>query len=220
MEFDWKVIIDYFPDLLAGVKVTLSITILSLMIGLIFGLALALARISGWKIISWPAYVYIEFFRTTPPLVQIVWFYFVVPVIIGMELSAFQAASIALGLNIAAFLGEIFRAGIQGIDKTQIDATRVLGLGSMDSYRYVILPQAFRIVLPPTTTTIMLLMKGTSLATAIGTLELMRVGQLISLETFRPFEILTAVAVIYFLITYPVAYGMRRLERKMQIGEI
>ena len=220
MEFDWKVIIDYFPDLLAGVKVTLSITILSLLIGLVFGLALALARISGWKIISWPAYVYIEFFRTTPPLVQIVWFYFVVPVIIGMELSAFQAASIALGLNIAAFLGEIFRAGIQGIDKTQIDATRVLGLGSMDSYRYVILPQAFRIVLPPTTTTIMLLMKGTSLATAIGTLELMRVCQLISLETFRPFEILTAVAVIYFLITYPVAYGMRRLERKMQIGEI
>ena len=220
MEFDWKVIIDYFPDLLAGVKVTLSITILSLLIGLVFGLALALARISGWKIISWPAYVYIEFFRTTPPLVQIVWFYFVVPVIIGMELSAFQAASIALGLNIAAFLGEIFRAGIQGIDKTQIDATRVLGLGSIDSYRYVILPRAFRIVLPPTTTTIMLLMKGTSLATAIGTLELMRVGQLISLETFRPFEILTAVAVIYFLITYPVAYGMRRLERKMQIGEI
>tara|TARA_B100001765_G_C19507050_1_gene343681 strand:+ start:1757 stop:2419 length:663 start_codon:yes stop_codon:yes gene_type:complete len=220
LEFDWKVIIDYFPDLLAGVKVTLSITILSLLIGLVFGLALALARISGWKIISWPAYVYIEFFRTTPPLVQIVWFYFVVPVIIGMELSAFQAASIALGLNIAAFLGEIFRAGIQGIDKTQIDATRVLGLGSIDSYRYVILPQAFRIVLPPTTTTIMLLMKGTSLATAIGTLELMRVGQLISLETFRPFEILTAVALIYFLITYPVAYGMRRLERKMQIGEI
>ena len=220
MEFDWKVIIDYFPDLLAGVKVTLSITILSLLIGLVFGLALALARISGWKIISWPAYVYIEFFRTTPPLVQIVWFYFVVPVIIGMELSAFQAASIALGLNIAAFLGEIFRAGIQGIDKTQIDATKVLGLGSIDSYRYVILPQAFRIVLPPTTTTIMLLMKGTSLATAIGTLELMRVGQLISLETFRPFEILTAVALIYFLITYPVAYGMRRLERKMQIGEI
>ena len=220
MEFDWKVIIDYFPDLLAGVKVTLSITILSLLIGLVFGLALALARISGWKIISWPAYVYIEFFRTTPPLVQIVWFYFVVPVIIGMELSAFQAASIALGLNIAAFFGEIFRTGIQGIDKTQIDATRVLGLGSIDSYRYVILPQAFRIVLPPTTTTIMLLMKGTSLATAIGTLELMRVGQLISLETFRPFEILTAVALIYFLITYPVAYGMRRLERKMQIGDI
>tara|TARA_B100000686_G_scaffold146127_1_gene153614 strand:- start:719 stop:1381 length:663 start_codon:yes stop_codon:yes gene_type:complete len=220
LEFDWKVIIDYFPDLLAGVKVTLSITIFSLLIGLVFGLALALARISGWKIISWPAYVYIEFFRTTPPLVQIVWFYFVVPVIIGMELSAFLAASIALGLNIAAFLGEIFRAGIQGIDKTQIDATRVLGLSSKDSYRYVILPQAFRIVLPPTTTTIMLLMKGTSLATAIGTLELMRVGQLISLETFRPFEILTAVALIYFLITYPVAYGMRRLERKMQIGEI
>ena len=220
MEFDWKVILDYFPDLLAGVKVTLSITFLSLFVGIVIGLALALARLSGWKIISWPAYIYIEFFRTTPPLVQIVWFYFVVPVIVGMELNSFKAASIALGLNIAAFLAEIFRAGIQGIDSTQLDASRVLGLGSLDTYRFVVLPQAFRIVLPPTTTTIMLLMKGTSLATAIGTLELMRVGQLVSLETFRPFEILTAVAVIYFLITYPVAFGMRRLERKMKIGEI
>lgn len=220
MEIDWTVIVDYLPDLLVGARVTLALTALSLAIGIVVGLALALARISGWKILSWPAYAYIEFFRTTPPLVQIVWFYFVVPVIIGTELNSFQAASAALGLNIAAFLAEIFRSGIQGIDATQRDAAQVLGLGRIDTYRFIVLPQALRIVLPPTTTTIMLLLKGTSLASAIGTLELMRVGQLVSLETFRPFEVLTAVAVIYFVITWPVALGARYLERRMQVGEL
>lgn len=220
MEIDWSVFVDYFPDLVVGARVTLAITALSLAIGIVVGLVLALARLSGWKILSWPAYAYIEFFRTTPPLVQIVWFYFVVPVTIGTELNSFQAASAALGLNIAAFLAEIFRAGIQGIDVTQRDAAQVLGLGRIDTYRFIVLPQALRIVLPPTTTTIMLLLKGTSLASAIGTLELMRVGQLVSLETFRPFEVLTAVAVIYFVITYPVALAARHLERKMKIGEL
>ena len=124
MEIDWTVVVDYLPSLLAGARVTLAITVLSLAIGTVVGLALALARISGYRILSWPAYAYIEFFRTTPPLVQIVWFYFVVPVIIGTELNSFQAASAALGLNIAAFLGEIFRAGIQGVDATQRDAAQ------------------------------------------------------------------------------------------------
>lgn len=220
MDVDWQIVVDYLPDLLAGARITLAITALSLALGIVIGVILALARLSGWKILSWPAYAYIEFFRTTPPLVQIVWFYFVVPVIIGTELNSFQAASAALGLNIAAFLAEIFRAGIQGVEATQRDAAQVLGLGRIDTWRFIVLPQALRIVLPPTTTTVMLLLKGTSLASAIGTLELMRVGQLVSLETFRPFEVLTMVAVIYFVITYPVAIGARYLERRMRIGEI
>ena len=219
MEIDWKVIADYLPALLVGARVTLALTALSLAVGTVAGLALALARISGYRVLSWPANAYIEFFRTTPPLVQIVWFYFVVPVIIGVELNSFQAASAAFGLNIAAFLAEIFRAGIQGIDATQRDAAQVLGLKRTDIYRFVVLPQAIRIVLPPLTSTIMLLIKGTSLASAIGTLELMRVGQLASYESFRPFEVLTAVAVIYFVMTYPVALGARYLERRMGVGE-
>lgn len=220
MEIDWSVVVEYLPDLLTGAKVTLALTALSLGIGIVVGLALALARISGFKLLSWPAYAYIEFFRTTPPLVQIIWFYFVVPVIIGRELNSFQAAAAALGLNIAAFLAEIFRSGIQGIDATQRDAARVLGLGRVDTYRFVVLPQAFRIVLPPTTTTVMLLLKSTALASAIGTMELMRVGQLVSIETFRPFEVLTAVAVMYFVLTYPIALGARYLERRMRVGEL
>ena len=105
------------------------------------------------------------------------------------------------------------------IDATQRDAAQVLGLKRIDIYRFVVLPQAIRIVLPPVTTTIMLLIKGTSLASAIGTMELMRVGQLVSFESFRPFEVLTAVAVIYFALTCPVAIGARYLERKMGVGE-
>ena len=219
MNIDWSIAVTYWPDLLVGAKVTLQITILSLLIGTVVGLALALARISRLWFISWPAYAYIEFFRTTPPLVQIVWFYFVIPVLIGYELNSFQAASLALGLNIAAFLAEIFRSGIQGIDITQKDASLVLGLSRVEMYRFVILPQAMRIVLPPTATTVMLLIKGTALASAVGTMELMRVGQLISIETFRPMEVISLVAVAYFIVTYPIAFGARYLERRWRVGE-
>ncbi|MBT5413976.1 MAG: amino acid ABC transporter permease [Rhodospirillaceae bacterium] len=219
MKIDWKVLADYLPDLLSGAQVTLAMTGLSLVIGSVVGLGLALARISGFRILSWPAYAYIEFFRTTPPLVQIIWFYFVLPVMIGIELDSFTAASAALGLNIAAFLGEIFRSGIQGIDVTQRDAANVLGLSRIAMYRYVVLPQAVRIVLPPTTTTVMLLLKSTALASAIGALELTRVGQLVSLETFRPMEVWTSIAIIYFVMTYPIALAARYLERRMRIGQ-
>ena len=219
MEFKWRVTLQYLPDLLAGAVHTIELTLVSLAVGVVLGLGLALARISGVRLLSWPAYAYIEFFRTTPPLIQIVWFYFVVPVLIGTDLDSFQAAAAALGLNGAAFLGEIFRAGIQGIDATQRDAARVLGLSRLDSYRFVVLPQAMRIVLPPTTTTMMLLMKGTSLASVIGTLELTRVGQLTALETFRPMEVWTLVAIFYFIMTYPVSIGARYLERRLRVGQ-
>jgi len=219
MELDWSILREYLPYLIAGAGTTLAITAVATAIAVVFGLVLALARISGRRLLSWPAYAYIEFFRTTPPLIQIVWFYFVVPVIVGFELNSFQAASLALGLNVAAFLGEIFRAGIQGVDATQRDAAQVLGLSRVDAYRFVILPQALRIVLPPATTTVMLLLKATSLASAIGTMELTRVGQLISIETFRPFEVLTVVALIYFVINYPIALAARYLERRLAVSE-
>ncbi len=219
MELDWSVLRDNLPFLIEGAGTTLAITAVATAIATVFGLVLALARISGRRLLSWPAYAYIEFFRTTPPLIQIIWFYFVVPVLTGYELNSFQAASLALGLNVAAFLGEIFRAGIQGIDATQRDAAQVLGLSRTDSYRFVILPQALRIVLPPATTTVMLLLKATALASAIGTMELTRVGQLVSIETFRPFEVLTVVALIYFVINYPIALAARSLERRLALAD-
>jgi len=205
----------YLPDLLDGIVVTLGLSAVSVTLGLVLGLALALARYSGIRWLNWPAYAFIEFFRTTPPLVQIVWLYYGLPALVGHDLDAFWSAAVALGLNIAAFFAEIFRAGIVGIDKTQWQAARVLGLGMSDTLRFVVLPQALRNVLPPTGTTVIYLIKGTALATAIGTPELLRVGQLIALETFRPVETLTIVAVAYFVLTYPIALMFQAIERRM-----
>ena len=208
-------ILGYVPDLIDGVVVTIGLSVVSVLLGLVLGLVLALARYSGIRWLNWPAYAYIEFFRTTPPLVQIVWLYYGLPALTGRDLDAFWSAAVALGLNIAAFFAEIFRAGIQGIDRTQWQASRVLGLGLGDTLRFVVLPQALRNVLPPTGTTVIYLIKGTALATAIGTPELLRVGQLIALETFRPVETLTIVAVAYFVLTYPIALLFQALERRM-----
>jgi len=213
--FDLGVVGPYLPDLLAGLLVTVRLAAVSVVLGVVLGLALALARLSGVRALAWPAYLYIELFRTTPPLVQIVWFYYGIPPATGIDLDAFQAATLALGLNIAAFFSEIFRAGIAAVPATQWQAAKVLGLGPIDTLRFVVLPQAARLVLPPTGTTVIYLIKGTALASAIGTPELLRVGQLVALETFRPVEVLTVIALAYFVATYPVALAFNALERRL-----
>lgn len=210
-------IVEYLPDYLNGVLLTIELGLVSTGLGVVLGLVLALARRSRYRLLSVPTYAYIEFFRTTPPLVQIVWLYYGLPLLVGFDLGAFGAAAVALGLNIAAFLAEIFRAGIAGVDRTQWQAARVLGLGYVDTLRFVILPQAVRNVLPPIGTTIIYLIKDTALASAIGAPELLRVGQLVSNETFRPAEALTVVAIAYFVLTYPVALGFTALERRLSV---
>jgi polar amino acid transport system permease protein len=208
-------IVSYLPDFLSGAWLTLEIGLVSLSLGTALGLLLSLTRRSPHRLLSWPSYVYIEFFRTTPPLIQIVWLYYGLPLLLGFDLGAFGAAALALGLNIAAFFAEIFRAGIAAVDRTQWQAAQMLGLGRTDTFRFVILPQALRNVLPPMGTTVIYLIKDTALASAIGTPELLRIGQLVANETFLPVEALTIVAVIYFLVTYPIAFGFHALERRL-----
>ena len=133
MELDFLVLADYWRDLLAGLYGTLQIALGSAVIGLLLGLVVALLRISRSGVVRLLATVYTEFFRTVPPLVQIVWFYFVLPPLLGIELSSFTAALLALGFNIAAFFAEIFRAGILSVDPGQLRASRVLGLGAFDT---------------------------------------------------------------------------------------
>jgi polar amino acid transport system permease protein len=208
-------IVSYLPDFLSGAWLTLEIGLVSLSLGTALGLLLSLTRRSPHRLLSWPSYVYIEFFRTTPPLIQIVWLYYGLPLLLGFDLGAFGAAALALGLNIAAFFAEIFRAGIAAVDRTQWQAAQMLGLGRTDTFHFVILPQALRNVLPPMGTTVIYLIKDTALASAIGTPELLRIGQLVANETFLPVEALTIVAVIYFLVTYPIAFGFHALERRL-----
>jgi polar amino acid transport system permease protein len=215
VEYRFDMVVGYWPDLLGGAWLTLEISAASAGLGIVLGLALALMRYSRIRWLDWPAYAYIEFFRTTPPLVQIVWFYYGLPAMTGRDLDASTSAAVALGLNIAAFFAEIFRAGIEGVDRAQWQAARVLGLNRLDTLRLVILPQALRNVLPPMGTTVIYLVKGTALASAIGTPELLRIGQLVANETFRPVEALTVVAIAYFLLTYPIALVFYALERRL-----
>jgi len=215
-DFQFAKILGYFPDLVRGVGVTLELGLISASLGLALGLVLALMKYSRHPLLYWPAAVYIEFFRTTPPLVQIVWLYYGLPLLTGYDLGALGAAAVALGLNIAAFYAEILRAGIIQVHRTQWQAARVLGLDLKDTLRFVILPQALRNVLPPLGTTTIYLIKDTALASAIGTPELLRIGQLIAVETFRPVETLTIVAVLYFAITYPVALLIGRMEARFK----
>ncbi len=213
-------VLGYWPDILAGLWLTLQLSLISIALGLVLGLILALARNSHQRLLRWPAAVYIEFFRTTPPLVQIVWLYYALPALTGRDLGAFGAAAVALGLNIAAFLAEVFRAGLLGVAHTQWQAAQVLGLSRLDTLRFVILPQALRNVLPPTGTTLIYLIKSTALASAIGAPELLRVGQLIAVETFRPVETLTVVAIAYFVLTYPLALVFAWIERRFAVSRI
>jgi polar amino acid transport system permease protein len=219
-DFQWAKILGYLPDLIRGVGITLQLGLISAGLGLVLGLVLALMKYSRHPLLYWPAAVYIEFFRTTPPLVQIVWLYYGLPLLTGYDLGAFGAAAVALGLNIAAFYAEILRAGIIGVHRTQWQAARVLGLNLTDTLRYVVLPQAIRNVLPPMGTTTIYLIKDTALASAIGTPELLRIGQLVAVETFRPVETLTIVAVLYFVVTYPVALLIGRMESRFKAARV
>jgi His/Glu/Gln/Arg/opine family amino acid ABC transporter permease subunit len=134
-DFQWAKILGYLPDLVRGVGVTLELALISAAMGLVLGLVLALMKYSRVAVLYWPAAVYIEFFRTTPPLVQIVWLYYGLPLLTGYDLGALGAAAVALGLNIAAFYAEIMRAGIIGVHRTQWQAARVLGLNLPDTLR-------------------------------------------------------------------------------------
>jgi His/Glu/Gln/Arg/opine family amino acid ABC transporter permease subunit len=218
--FQFSRILEYLPDLVRGVGITFQLGLISASLGLAIGLVLALMKYSRHPLLFWPSAAYIEFFRTTPPLVQIIWLYYGLPLFTGYDLGAFGAAAVALGLNMGAFYGEIIRAGIVGVHRTQWQAARVLGLGAVDTFRFVIFPQAMRNVLPPMGTTTIYLIKDTALASAIGTPELLRIGQLVAVETFRPVETLTIVAALYFAVTYPVALLVEWLERRFKVARV
>jgi len=215
--FDFHAVLHYLPDLLKGVVTTLELTGFSVVLGTILGVALALARLSGIKPLSWPAYWFVEFFRTTPPMIQIIWCYFALPVLLKHEINSFQASAIALCLNASAFLCEMFRTGILGVDKGQRDASQVLGLSRFHAFFHVVAPQAIRMVFPSVAATTVLIMKGTSLASAIGLLELTRIGQLVSTDTFRPLETFSLVAALYFCIGFPILRLARVVDRRLRL---
>lgn len=200
--------------LLSGLGLTLKITLFSLIGAVVMGLVTALLRISRIPGIAHLARLYVDFFRCTPALVQLVWLYYALPISFGFDLSAFSAAVVTLSLNMGAFLSEIFRAGIQSIDKGQREAAFVLGMSYWQSMQIVVLPQAIARVLPPIGSSMIVLVKDSSLASFIAVPEMTYQGQILQAATFRPVEVLTVVAVIYFVLNYPLTLVVRYLENR------
>lgn len=199
--------------LVRAAGMTLQLTVSALLLGVPLGLLVALLRLSRLGPVSWFAAVYVEVFRGTPLLVQIFTVYYVLPAL-GVALAAWPAALLAFSLNSAAYVAEIFRAGIQSIDVGQMEAARSLGMSYGLAMRLVILPQAFRRVLPPLTNEAIALLKDTSLVSVIALVEITRTGQELTGQYARPMVIWPLVGLIYLLLTVPLTRLANWLERK------
>jgi len=219
MTFDMNLVVNSFPLLLIGAGVTIQITVLSTAIGFVIGLIVGVARISNLRVLRMLAEVYVEFFRGTPLLVQIFLFYFAVPVITGQRIDPFIAAISACGINSGAYVAEIFRAGIQSVDDGQMEAGRSLGMTWMQTMRYIIVPQAFKRVIPPLGNEFIAMLKDSSLVSVIGFEELTRRGQLIIAKTYGSFEIWMSVAVIYLVMTLTISRFVAYLERRYRVND-
>ena len=219
MTFDMDLVFNSFPLLLVGAGVTIQITVLSTAIGFVIGLIVGVARISHVRLLRMLAEVYVEFFRGTPLLVQIFLFYFALPVLTGQRIDPFIAAISACGINSGAYVAEIFRAGIQSVDDGQMEAGRSLGMTWLQTMRYIIVPQAFKRVIPPLGNEFIAMLKDSSLVSVIGFEELTRRGQLIIAKTYGSFEIWMSVAVIYLVMTLTISRFVAYLERRYRVHD-
>ncbi len=210
----FSTVIPDIPFLLVGVPLTLGLTLAAFVLGTVVALPMAIVRIARPPVLTQVTTVWIEFFRTTPPLIHIFWPYYVFPVVFDIHLSAVTVVILALAANTSAQMSEIFRAGLQSVPRGQREAAAVLGLSPWHRLWDVILPQAVRLIMAPSANTVVSLLKDSSLAAIIAVPELMNRGQLLSTDTFRPLEVLTLVAIIYFVLTYPLALGAAALERR------
>jgi arginine/lysine/histidine/glutamine transport system substrate-binding/permease protein len=215
--FNW---VQLFKNLFTGAGVTLMLTFFSFTLGLIGGTLVALALISPYKPLRFLCRIYVEFFRGTPMLVQLFMIYFGLPGLfqgLGLDFSfeRLPAAIMALSLNVAAYLAEIMRGGIESIDAGQWEASESLGMNTIQAMRYIIFPQAFRRMLPPLGNEFITLIKDTSLVAVIGFEELFRQGQLMVATTYKAFEIYFAVALVYLLLTVASSFLFKWLERRM-----
>ena len=219
MNFDFDLVTRSFPLLLLGAGVTIQITALSVGFGLVIGVFMGMARLSKlWMIRSFAA-VYVDFIRGTPLLVQIFLIYFALPIIIGQRIDPFVAAITACSINSGAYVAEIFRGGIQSIDKGQMEAGRSLGMTWWQTMRFIILPQAFKRVIPPLGNEFIAMLKDSSLVSVIGFEELTRRGQLIIARTYGSFEIWLTVAFIYLVMTLSISRLVAYLERRYKIDD-
>ena len=201
--------------ILAGLGITIAYTVGTILLGLAIGLVTGLLRLSRNPMITAPLVAYVEIFRCTPLLVQIVWFYYALPVVLGIDIPAHVAAVLVLSLYTGAFYAEIIRGGVNSIERGQWDAARAIGMRRRQVMRHVILPQAVKRMIPPFMNQSIIQLKNTSLVSTIAVADLLYQGTIITAATYRPLEVYTMVAIIYFLVLFPLTLAAQQVERRL-----
>ena len=217
-QWDFVLLLRYAPLFWRGILVTLAYTAGTISLGLVIGLLVGVGRLSKSRLLNFPLIAFIEAFRCTPLLVQIVWFYYALPVLIGIQIPAVVAAVLTLSCYTGAFYAEIFRGGIISIESGQWDAARALGLRSWTMMRMVILPQAVKRMMPPFVNQSITQLKNTSLVSTIAVPDLLYNGTLVTAELYRPLEVYTVVALIYFALLFPSTMLAQWYERRLAKG--
>ncbi len=217
-EWDWSALWDNLPLLLEGILTTLIASVASMAASLVLSLPLTLMRISG-RWLSGAAQLYIELFRNLPLLVLVLWIFTVLPLLTGLTLSPLLSGIVALTLNLTAFIAEIYRAGVTSLAAGQSHAALALGMTRPQLYKRIILPQAIMRVLPALGSMWVSLFKDTAILSVIGVGELMYEGRMAATDTYRPLEVFTGVAIIYYLLAYPQSLGVNWLFDRFKVQE-
>ena len=210
--WDFSVISTYTELWLKGAGITLAYALGTVLGGLVIGVICGIALLYRRRWVTLPIHLYVEVFRCTPLLVQIVWFYYALPIVLRVEMPAWLAAGLGLMLYMGSFATEIIRGGIISIDRGQWQASRALGMTYPELMRHVILPQAARRMVPPFVNQSILQLKNTSLLYVVAVPDLMYTGSIVVADTFRPLEVYTSVAAMYFVLLYPMTQLAKRLE--------
>jgi len=217
MNYQWNFqsVFDNWWALAIGAVGTLKLFVVCLVLAMSLGLFLAQGRRSASRPVRWVSTLFVEFFRNTPVLVQILWFYYALPIIAPVEISPFMAAILGISLNSAAYSAEIYRGGIQSIEPGQWEAAKAIGMSGWQTMRRIILPQAIRRIIPALTNRGVEIFKMSTLASVVAYVELLQQGKLVASLNFNPLEVYTVIAAVFLIILYPIVRATYALERRL-----
>jgi polar amino acid transport system permease protein len=215
MEWNFLTVLRDFDLLMLGLINTLRVTGLALLFGVPLGLVIALLRLSPYRFLSGPAGFIVEFFRTTPPLVQLFWVFFALPILVNVNMTPLTAAVVTFSIQSSAFFAEIFRGGIQSIDQGQWEGAKAIGMSHSQSLRRIILPQAVQRMIPAFMERSIELLKTTTLVSTVAYADLMFQANELAQKTFRPLEVYTVIAGIYFVLIFVISQISILVERRL-----
>jgi polar amino acid transport system permease protein len=213
--WDFAALKPYWGLIWQGLGITVLYTVITVVAGLAIGLLTGILRTTAPRWVSVPLLGYIEVFRCTPLLVQLVWVYYALPVLIGVDMSATTACFVTLSLYAGAFYAEIFRGGIEAIDRGQWEAGQAIGMGQARIFRRIVLPQAVQLMVPSFINQTIMQLKNTSLVSTVAVGDLLYQGSVITAASYRPLEVYTTVAVLYFVVLFPLTLVADQLEQRL-----